>query len=199
MQRVSDALMKGLALCVILIGVQGAIKTTNMILVILCIVVGTVIGELCCLEYGMEMLGNKLERATKGRFGEVTRGFVSASLLFCVGSMAIVGSLNSGLVGDHTMQYTKALIDMCVAVVFASTMGFGVLFSSALILLYQGSITLLATLIAPYLTEYVITEMTAVGSLLIMGLGMNMLGLTKLKIMNHLPAVFLPLLFCLFI
>lgn len=199
MNRVADALMKGMALCVLLIGITGAIGTQNIIIVIVSIALGAVIGELCNLEKGIHNLGDAIERATKGKFGNVTQGFVTASLLFCVGSMAIVGSLNSGLLGDHNMQYTKGLIDMISAFVFSTTLGIGVMFSAFLILIYQGAITLLAAWIEPFLSTATITEMTAVGSLLIIALSLNMLGITKIKVMNYVPAIFLPILICLFI
>ena len=196
--RVSEALMKGVSLCVLLIGVTGAIKTENILTVILSIVIGAVIGELARLQDGVEMLGNKLEKKTKGKFGNVSQGFVSASLLFCVGAMTILGSLESGLTGNHEILYTKSLLDMISSFVFATTLGFGVFLSGFFVLVFQGSITLLATWIAPVLSDVVINEMSAVGSLLIVGLSLNMLGLTKIKIMNYIPAIFLPILLCLF-
>ena len=199
MSRVSDALMKGVSLCVLLIGVSGAIKTQNVIIVIVSMVIGTVIGELCDLDRRVTALGRLIERKTNGRFGDITQGFVSASLLFCVGAMTIVGSLNSGLSGDHSMLYTKSLLDLISSFAFASTLGFGVLFSAGFVLVFQGSITLLATWIAPLLSEAAIIEMTAVGSLLIVGLALNMLGITKLKIMNYMPAIFVPMIIFLFI
>ncbi|MBE6596369.1 MAG: DUF554 domain-containing protein [Ruminococcaceae bacterium] len=197
--RIADTLMMGVALCVMLIGITGSIKTQNIIIVILSMVIGGVIGEACNLQGGVEKLGDFLEKKTKGKFGSVTQGFVSASLLFCVGAMAIVGSLNSGLLGDHSMLYTKSLLDMISAFVFASTLGFGVIFSSLLVLVYQGTITLLASLLSPILTEIAIVEMTAVGSLLIVGLSLNMLKITKIKVMNLVPAIFVSLIFCLFL
>ena len=194
----SDAIMRGLGLCVLLIGIQGAIKSQNTMVVILSVVVGAILGHLCDLDGLVNRLGHWIEEKTRGRFGSVAEGFVNASLLFCVGAMTIVGSLNSGLSGDHTMQYTKSMLDLTSSIIFASSMGIGVLFASGAVLILQGGITLLATWIAPLLTEPVIAEMTAVGSLLIIGLALNMLGLTKLKVMNYLPAIFLPILLCLF-
>lgn len=196
MSRVSDALMKGMSLCVMMIGIMGVIKTENQLIVILSMAVGAVIGELARLQEGVEKLGAKLEEKTKGRFGNVSVGFVSASLLFCVGAMTIVGSLESGLSHDHSILYTKSLIDMIAAFVFATTLGFGVMLSSLFVLVFQGSITLLASWLAPLLSTVVVNEMSAVGSLLIVALSLNMLGLTKIKIMNYIPAVFLPILFC---
>ena len=128
----------------------------------------------------------------------VSKGFVTASLLFCVGAMAIVGALQSGLTGNHDTLFAKSLIDGIAAIVMASSLGIGVLLSAGLILVYEGGISLFANILAPLLTDSVINEMTCVGSLLIVGLALNMLKLTDLKIMNYAPAVFFPILFGLF-
>ena len=124
----------------------------------------------------------------------IAEGFVTASLIVCVGAMSIVGALESGINGNHTIQITKGVLDVFSTFILASTMGVGVMFSAAFVLVYQGSISLLATWIAPFLTNDVITCMTAVGSLLIIALGLNILGIKKLKIMNFIPAMFLPIL-----
>lgn len=198
--RFQDILMKGVALCVAYIGISGLLKGQNVLVAIVSVVLGGLLGEACRLEDGINKVGQMIER----RFGakdttvSVTQGFVTASLLFCVGAMAIVGSLNSGIQGDHTMQYTKALLDGVSAIIFASSLGYGVLFSAGAVFVMQGGITLLARAIAPYLSEVVIAEMTCVGSLLILGLALNLLGITKLKVMNYVPAVFLPILLCQF-
>ena len=198
--RFQDIVMKGVALCVAYIGISGLLKGQNVLVAIVSVVLGGLLGEACRLEDGINKVGQMIER----RFGakdttvSVTQGFVTASLLFCVGAMAIVGSLNSGILGDHTMQYTKALLDGVSAIIFASSLGYGVLFSAGAVFVMQGGITLLAKAIAPYLSEVVIAEMTCVGSLLILGLALNLLGITKLKVMNYVPAVFLPILLCQF-
>ena len=189
-----DAIMKGVALCVLLIGVTGAIKTSNVMVVIISIVIGAIIGTLCRLDSGITGLGNFIEKKTGGKLGNVTQGFVTASLLFCVGAMAIVGSLNSGLTLDHETLYAKSLLDMISAVIFASTLGWGVVFSAGLVFAYQGIITVAASWLAPVLSDAIINEMSAVGSLLIIALSLNMLGLTKIKVMNYVPAIFLPIL-----
>ena len=129
----------------------------------------------------------------------LSEGFVTASLLFCVGAMAIMGALDSGLTGDHSTLYAKALLDGIISVVYASTLGIGVALSAIPIFIYQGTIALGASFLAPYLTESVILEMKCVGSILILGLSLNMLGLTKIKVMNYVPAVFLPILLCQFL
>ena len=193
-----DVIMNGVALCVLLIGVMGAIETTDIMIAIISIVVGGIIGTLCRLDSGITALGGFIEKKTGGRLGSITQGFVTASLLFCVGAMAIVGSLNSGLMLDHKTLYAKSLLDAISAVIFATTLGWGVAFSSLLLFAYQGTITIAASWLSPMLSEIAINEMAAVGSLLIIALSLNMLGLTKIKVMNYVPAIFLPILLVLF-
>ncbi|MBQ4086684.1 MAG: DUF554 domain-containing protein [Clostridia bacterium] len=201
-ERVADTVMKGIGLCVIYIGIDGCLEGSNALITIISAAVGAVIGELLDLDGKVNRLGGWLERKVSKNAEEgkntIAKGFVSASLLFCVGAMTIVGSLNSGLSGDHQMLYTKSLLDFIAAIIFASSLGVGVLFSAVFVLVYQGAITLLAGLVAPFLTEVVIAEMTCIGSVLIMGIGLNMLGITKLKMMNYVPAIFLPILLCTF-
>lgn len=200
-ERIGDTIMSGLALCVLFIGIQGALKGENVLIAILSIAVGSVLGECMNLDRRVNRLGDLLQQKLKGQ-GEsstISQGFVTASLLFCVGAMAIVGSLQSGMSGSNDTLFTKSLIDGISAIVLASSLGFGVLLSGGLVFLYEGLITLLSTVIAPYLTTSVINNMTCVGSLLIIGIAFNMLKITKLKVMNYVPSVFLPILFCLFI
>ena len=201
-ERFGQVIMKGLGLCVMYIGIKGALKGENEIIAILSVAVGAVIGEMLRLDERLEKLGGWIERKCKKREDDktsVTEGFVSASLLFCVGAMTILGSLESGISGDHSTLFLKSILDFTCSIIYASTLGYGVLFSAATVLVIQGSITLLAGWIAPVLTETVILEMSCVGSILIIGLALNMLGITKLKMMNYIPAIFLPLLFCLFL
>ena len=193
-----DAIMKGVSLCVLLIGITGAIKTENIMIVIISVVIGAILGTLMKLDSGITALGNFIEKKTGGKLGSITQGFVTASLLFCVGAMAIVGSLSSGLSLEHETLYAKSLLDSISAVIFASTLGWGVAFSSVLVFIYQGAITLAASWLAPVLSVAAINEMTAVGSLLIIALSLNMLGLTKIKVMNYVPAIFIPILLVLF-
>ena len=196
-KTVSDSVMTGLGLVVVYIGISGAFKGQNTLVAIIAMAIGAVIGTLLALEDRVVALGKKLEeKVSKNGDGKIARAFVSASLLFCVGAMSITGPLDSGLRGDHTVQYTKAVLDGIGAVVFGSSLGVGVLFSALFILVYQGSITLLASFIEPYLTPTIVNEMTCVGSLIIMALGFNMLGITKIKVMNFVPAIFLPIALC---
>lgn len=170
-ERFQDAIMKGLALCVLLIGISGALEGENTLIAILSIVTGAIIGELIDIDRRLNHLGQLLEaRFSKGQ-GEqtVARAFVTSSLLFCVGAMTIVGSLQSGLTGDHEMIYTKSMLDGIASIIFASSLGYGVLFSAAAVFVYQGAIVLLAQWVAPFLSDTVVAEMTCTGSLLIIG------------------------------
>ena len=200
-KKLSDSLMKALGLCTLLIGISGLSKGENQLFTIISMAIGTIIGELLDLDLRLENLGKSVERRFKkdGKNVTIAEGFVNASLLFCVGAMAIVGSLQSGLVGDNSMIYTKSLLDFTAAIIFASTLGFGVLLSAFPILIYKCGIVLLAHFLAPFLTDVVIGDMTCTGSLIIIGLALNMLGITKLKVMNMVPAIFLPILMYLFV
>ncbi len=196
--RFRDTLMQGLALCVILIGIRGAIQTGDVMVPILCMVAGGLIGEGINIERRLDALGKMTEaRLAGGKAGETggtfAQGFVTASLVFCVGAMAIVGSLDSGLRGDHTTVIAKSAIDGVSAVIFASTMGPGVAMSALAVLVYQGLISLFAQQVSGLLTPEVIREMSAVGGLLIIGIGCNILGFIKIRVGNLLPAIFLPI------
>lgn len=205
-EKLADALMKALGLCTLYIGISGCLAGKNTLVLILSMVFGTLIGELLDLDGKIKRLGSFLEnqfqknRADEtGKTGKTSlaEGFVTASLLFCVGAMAIVGSLQSGLSGQHETLFAKSVLDFTAAIVFASSLGAGVLLSSGLVLLYQGSITLLARFLKPFLTEPVIAEMNCTGNVIIIGLALNMLGITKLKVMNFVPAILLPVVVCL--
>ncbi len=199
-ERLADALTKAMALCVLYIGVSGALADENTLVMILSMALGTVVGELLRLDDRLNAFGDLIERklAGMGAKGRISEAFVTTTLLFCVGAMAIVGALESGLSGNHETLYAKTILDSIGSVIYASTMGFGVALSAIPVLLYQGAITLCASLLAPVLTDVVIAEMKAVGSLLIVAISFNMLGITKLKVMNSIPAVFLPILLCKF-
>ena len=194
-ERFRNVLMQAMALAVMLIGVTGAIKTTDALIVVISLAVGSVIGESVNIEKRLEGMGDALKSRIKGAEATFTEGFVSASLIFCVGAMAIVGSLDAGLRGEYSTILTKSLIDGITAAVLASTLGIGVAFSGLAVFLYQGLITLLAGLLQPLLTDAIITEMSAVGGLLIFAIGINMLGLTKVRVGNMLPAIFVPMVY----
>lgn len=202
--RLQEIIMQGVALCVLLIGISGSLKGSNTLITIISMVIGAVIGELLDLDLRMHTLGDWVQKKTerlakpKSNSPSISEGFVTASLLFCVGAMAIVGSLENGLTGNCDTLKAKAMLDGISSIVFASSLGIGVAFSAIGIFLYQGSISLLASFLSPVLNDAVIAEMTCVGSLLILVLGLNMLNLTKIKVMNLVPAIFLPILLCTF-
>lgn len=199
-EKISDVVMKGVALCVLYIGISSALAGTNTLIAIISIVLGAVIGSLLDIDRRLNNLGELAERKLSKGDGKtsIAEGFVSASLLFCVGSMAIVGSIQSGLTGNHEMIYTKSMLDGISAIIFTSTLGAGVFLSAAAVLVYQGVIVLCAQWVQPFLSDYAVAEMTCVGGLLIIALALNMLGITKLKTANYLPAVFIPIILCLF-
>lgn len=199
--RLQEIIMQGVALCVLYIGISGSLKGSNTLVAILSMVLGAIIGEVLDLDRRMKQLGDWVQSKTQKLAGgaSVSEGFVTASLLFCVGAMAIVGSLENGLTGNYDTLKAKSLLDGISSIVFASSLGIGVAFSSVAVLIYQGLISLSASVISPYLGgEAVIAEMTCVGSLLIAALSLNMLGITKIKVMNLVPACLLPILLCRF-
>lgn len=194
-EEYKSTIMDGVSLAVILIGIMGALDTENVILMIISLVVGSIIGEAVKIEKKLDNLGNTLEKKLGKGDSNFSKGFVTASLVFCVGAMAIVGALESGLRGNHSTLFAKSVLDGISSIIFASTLGIGVGFSAATVLLYQGSITLLASSAKELLTPEVINEMSAVGGLLIAAIGINLLGLRKIKVGNMLPAIFIPLLY----
>ena len=193
-ENISKTIMHGLALCVIYIGVSGSLEGENTLLIIISIAIGALIGEIIDIDKILNNLGEYFERKfSKNKDSSIAQGFITSSLLFCVGAMAIVGSLESGLTGNHDTLIAKSMLDGISAVIFTSTLGYGVMLSAITVFVYQGSIALFASSISPILSDTVITNMTAVGSLLIMGLGLNMLKITNIKIANLLPSVVLPI------
>lgn len=200
-ERIGNSLMKSLGLCTIFIGISGAFKGENTLVMIISMVLGTLIGEAVDIDKHVNSGIRKIERRFSKGKGEtsISQGFITASLLFCIGSMTIVGAMNAGLLGDNTMLFTKSTLDFCSSIIFGSTLGIGVLLSAGFVLIYQGGLTLLAIAAAPLLSTSVINEMTCVGSLVIIATGLNLLGVTKLKLMNYIPAMFLPIILCMFL
>lgn len=191
----TDTVVAALAICTLMLGVTGALKTASILVVILSLAVGSLLGELLQIEKGLDRLGDWLKsRVGKRGGGRFTEGFVTASLLFCVGSMAIMGSFDAGLRGDYSTIFAKAALDGVMSLTFAATMGVGVLFSAGTVLLYQGSLTLLAGVVEPFLSQAAVVEMTAVGGIMLIATGMNVLGLTKerLRVGNMLPSLLIP-------
>lgn len=190
-----ETIMNAVALSVLLIGIMGAIKTNDLLLLIFCLAIGSIIGEALKIEDRLEGLGRIIESKTSSSDGSVAKAFVTASLVFCVGSMAIVGSIESGLTGNHQTLFAKAVLDGICSIFLSSTMGFGVVFSAVAVLLYQGIITLAASALKGLLSDEMIREISAIGGVLIMAIGFNMLKIKKIKVGNMLPAIFLPFLY----
>lgn len=190
-EKIEKIIMQALGLASLLIGMQMAIKADNILLVIFSLVIGGVIGEIIDIEAGLERFGERIKRKFKSnntseRFVE---GFLTASLLYCVGSMAIMGAIKEGLSGNPDILYAKSLLDGVTSIAFTAAMGIGVLFSVITVFLYQGGITLLARTIKDFLSPEIINEMTAVGGILIWGIGFGLLGIKKIKVGNLLPAI----------
>ena len=193
-RNVADTVQKGLGLCVILIGISGALKVQNILTMILSVAIGAAIGELCMLDEWLSRFGAFVESKFKGKGnGTFAQGFVSATLLFCVGAMTVTGALESGLMHTHITYYAKAMIDMVCAVIFAFSLGSGVLLSAAGVFAVQGTLTMIAVLAGAAIPAMITGEIMAVGSLLVVAIGTNLLGVTKVKVMNLVPAMFLPL------
>jgi uncharacterized membrane protein YqgA involved in biofilm formation len=197
-EKYGKTIMHAIGLAVILIGLKAALKTDDILIIIISLAIGSVIGELLRIEDQLERLGKGLGRLVSRDNDGVAKGFVTASLIYCVGAMAIVGALESGLSGNHQTLFAKSLLDGIGSILFASTLGIGVLFSAVSVFLYQGAITLAASTLKPFLIPGVVAQMSAVGGLLILAIGINLLEIKKLKIGNMLPAIFIPLIYQIF-
>ena len=195
-ERIRTALVPTMSLVTIGIAVPGMMNTANLLIPILSRVVGTFIGELIDIDGALQKLSNKLQSKFKG--SSVAEGFFTCSLVFAVGAVAVMGALDSGLKGDHSLLYAKALMDGTASIAFAAALGLGVVFSSVTVFVVEGGIALLAGLVADLLSTAVINEISFVGSLLIVGISLNMMGATKLRILNMVPALVLPIIFCQF-
>ncbi len=194
-ERFNKIIMNGLALCAMFIGFSGALEGNNTIITIVSMAVGALIGELINIDKWLNKLGETIQKKLdkgNGKESRIAEGFVNASLLFCVGAMSIVGALQAGLAGNYDTIYAKTVLDGVSSIIFSASMGIGVIFSSVTVLLYQGGITLCASFLSGILSQAVIAEMTAVGSLMIVGLGLNLLEVTDIKIANLLPGILVP-------
>jgi len=199
-EKLKVTVIQGIGLTVMVIGLQMAMKTSNVLIVIASLVIGGIIGEWIDIEARLNHLGQRLERklSKKGE-GQFTKAFVTTSLIYCVGAMAIVGALEDGLNGNHSILFAKSALDGITAIIFASSMGIGVIFSAVPVFIYQGSIALFAGLLQGILSESVVVEMSAVGGLLIFGIGINLLDIKEIKVGNLLPGIFLAVPFVMII
>jgi uncharacterized membrane protein YqgA involved in biofilm formation len=190
--RFEAIIKKALGLSLVYIGVKGALENRNVLLLVVSIAAGAAIGEAIDLDKWMNRLGYWTERKLRMKGGSFAKGFVSASILFCTGSMAIVGSIQSGLLDSHETLFAKSVMDGIFSLIFAGSMGIGVIFSAVPVLIYQAGIALLAMRIRGFLSPDIITEISATGSLLISAIGFNFLGASEIKVANLIPAVFIP-------
>jgi hypothetical protein len=188
-ERITSIVMQGLGLVTALIGVKMIIVTENVLVVLVSIVVGGVFGELLHIEARLDAFGAKVEAKFSREKGTFAKAFVTSSLLYCVGPMAILGALQDGLRGDYSILLTKSGLDGVASVAFASTLGVGVLFSAIPLALYQGGITVGASMLEPFLSSSIVNAMTATGGLLILGIALNILQVTKIRVGNLLPAI----------
>jgi uncharacterized membrane protein YqgA involved in biofilm formation len=197
--KFEDTFRKAVGLSVILIGIKGALESQRMLLCIMSMVVGSAIGELI----GIDALMNRIGKWAEGRLGKNSGGeghnfakaFVSTTILFCGGSMATVGSMQSGLLGNHEVLFAKSILDGATSIIFGATMGIGVIFSAIPVFIYQAGIAMVSILVKDYLTADIIREMSAVGNLIVAGIGFNFLELKEIKVANFVPAIFIPLVY----
>ena len=192
-EKWQQTMMSGIALCIFVIGLQMALGTANIIITIVSLASGAIIGEAIGIEDRLNELGKwvggKVAGKEEGAAKRIAEGFVSATLLFCIGAMAVVGGIQDGLAGDHTTLFAKATLDGIISVVLSANLGIGVMFSAVSVGIYQGAITALAGFLEPFIAGGVLTEITAAGGVMIMAIGTNMLNVTKIRISNMLPGI----------
>ena len=197
-ERVSTATMIGLGACTLYIGISGSLCGENVLIVIASVVLGVITGTLLNIDGAINKLANKVENKFKkdGQNVSIAEGLVTATLLFCVGSMTVTGSIQAGLTGDNSVLITKATLDLVSSMMLASTLGIGVILASVSVFVIQGSLVLLAGFISPFMSAGAINEMTCAGSLLIVMIGTNLMGITKIKVADYLPAIlFAPIIY----
>lgn len=204
-EKLTNAVMTAIGLCTIAIGIGGIIKGQNQLVMIISLVLGTIVGTLIDIDGRLSKLGDKLqkkrENGNKMHSDSATfsQGFVTASLLFCVGAMTIVGSMNAGISGDNQMLYTKSVLDLISSSMLAASLGFGVMCASAFVLVFQGALVALAMILGSFLSDFAVAELICAGSVMITALGLNLIGVTKIKVANLLPGlIFVPFVCMLF-
>ena len=197
-EKVSHAAMVGLGACTVYIGITGSLSGENVLILIAAVVLGAIIGTLLNIDGGISALAEKVETKFKkdGSNVSIAEGIISATLLFCVGSMTVTGSIQAGLTGDNSILITKAMLDLVSSMMLASSLGIGVLLSAVAVFVIQGGLVLLAGMLAPVMSVGAINEMTCAGSILIIMIGTNLMGITKIKVADYLPAIlFAPVIY----
>lgn len=190
-------IIDGLSLCVIIMGIMSTIKTENILLVISSIVIGSIIGEMIGIEEGLDKVGVKLQKRFASGDTNFSKGFITATLVYCIGAMSIVGALEAGLTGNYKTLFAKSILDGVASIIFTSSLGIGVIFSVIPVLIYQGSITLLSTYLRDIFTPLMINEISAVGGILIMAISLNLMGIKKIRVSNMLPSLLIPIIYIL--
>ncbi|MDR2392612.1 MAG: DUF554 domain-containing protein [Treponema sp.] len=194
-ERFAELIKKAIGLSIMYMGMKGALENQRVLLLVMSMVVGAIAGEYINLDKRMNQFGTWAEGKLGMKGGSFSKGFVSASILFCTGSMAIVGSMQSGLTGNHETLFAKSILDGSISLIFGASMGIGVAFSALPVFIYQGCISLAARAIKDYLSPDIIREMSAVGSLLVAAIGYNFLGVKEIRVANLIPAIFIPWLY----
>jgi len=189
----AHTILQGIGLVVFLIGTQMALEARDVLIVLIAIVLGGLIGELGRIHHHLEVMGERLEKRFSGQ--PIAAGFVTATILFCIGSMSILGPIQSGVEGVHTILFLKSVIDFVVSLVLASTMGIGVALSAVSVLIFQGTFTLLAGLLDPFITPEMLRDINATGGLLIVAIAINMFVPGRIRTANFLPAVLLVIVY----
>ncbi len=192
-----DTIINGLGVCVIIMGIMTAIQTENFLLVISSIIIGSIVGEIIGIEKGLDKIGFKLQKRFAKGDSNFSKGFITATLVFSIGAMAIVGSLEAGLTGSYETLFAKSVLDGVSSIIFASSLGLGVMFSIFPVFIYQGSITLLSTHLRDLFTPGIINEMSAVGGILIIAIAFNLMEIKKIRVSNMLPSLLIPIIFLL--
>lgn len=197
-EKIKKVAFDGVGLSSLTIGIMLALKTDNILIMVFSVLFGGIIGEFLKIEDFLENIGEKIKSKINSK-SPFTEGFITSTLVFCVGSMAIIGSINEGLTGDATILYTKSILDGVTSIALSSTLGIGVIFSTLPILLYQGGITIFSSLIKNFFTTHTINMITGVGGVLIIGIALNLLGIKKIKLANFLPSLLIAFILSIFI
>lgn len=199
--KLTDAIMTTIGLCVTAIGIAGVMEGQNQLIMVISMVLGVITGTLLDIDGRINALGDKLNaKFNSGKNSpSISEGFVTASLLFCVGALTIVGSINAGISADNEMLYTKALLDLVSSTMLGASLGIGVFFSSAFVLVFQGALVALAMILGSFLSDLAIAEIICEGSVMIIAIGLNLIGITKIKVADMMPAlIFVPFVSMLF-
>ena len=206
-EKWQETILYGLGISIIVIGLQMALKSTNIMIVILSLVFGILLGEIIDLEKRLNQLGEFLgKKVSRGKAlddngqkddsvsNTIAEGFVTSTLIFCIGAMSIIGAINDGLKGDYSVLFAKSILDGIISIILTANIGIGVIFSALSVAVYQGSLTLLAGALGPFVTDLLITEISATGGVMIVAIGLNMMKITKIRIANMLPGIlFVPI------